>query len=423
MLLDSRTKGTWTRIFGLALCAVLAGCGMKTMPWLDDAVDGGDTDTTTDTGPSSLDLLLVIDDSQSMNQEQAELATDLFAFVGSLANPLPTSSYDAIDDIRVAVVTSNLGFSSNGVNNDASWPWTVPPECQAFGDYGRFQTIEVSSIALANDSVECDETAAQCPPGWTCQGLGGGGVGVCHTNGSTTIGCPSQTAPWMESTPDDPDPNLAARAACLSMQGTGGCGFEQQLASAVVALGRDDQDDFLRDESMLALVVVSDEEDCSMEDGAALFAESEIQEYDGLKVNLACGAHPEHLFSLAHLHEEILSFKEPDEVFFAAIVGVPFGGQDGASACQGFGDELDGCLEQDEMQLHAEELGGDVWYYRPACARSVGEVEVTRASPGRRYVELANERFGEMSYVCSICDEDWSPAFETISAKIAEMVR
>jgi hypothetical protein len=356
-----------------------------------------------------------------MSQEQSILATDLFAFTGSLVSPLPTSAYTAIDDLRIAVVTSNMGFSSDGDNNDSYWPYEVPSSCQGFGDNGAFQTITVSSVALTNDVVACDESAAQCPPGWICQNLNGDGVGVCHTSTDTTIGCPSQSAPWVETTPDAPDPNLAARTACLSVQGTGGCGFEQQLASAVQALARDDQSDFVRDEALLAVIVVSDEEDCSMADGQALFNEQEIQDNQAMKVNIACGNHPEHLFPMEHFYQELTSHKQPGAVLFAAIVGVPYQGVE-AEACEGPGDDLDQCLAQGDMQL-VEELVAETWYFRPACMRYVGDNEVTKAYPGRRYVELANASFGDMGYVYSICNADWSPAFEAIGAKMAVLVQ
>jgi len=399
----------------IALCAA-SGCRH---------VAAVDADAGTDTNPelnlAGVDLLVVIDNSISMSQEQAILATDLFAFVGSLVSPLPTSAYSAIDDLRIAVVTSDMGLSSDGVNNDAYWPGDVPPSCVGFGDNGEFQTISVSSVELTNDVVACDDTAAQCPPGWTCENTDGDGVGVCHTGGDTLVGCPNQTMPWLETTPEDPDPNIAARAACLSVQGTGGCGFEQQLASAATGLARDDQSDFSREDALLAVLVVSDEEDCSMRDGQALFGEQEIQDMGSMTVNLACGRHPEHLFTPSYFYDAFVSLKQPGAVLFAAIVGVPDHGAP-ADACQGPGDGLGTCLAQDEMQLE-EELVAATWFFRPACTRSVGETEVTRAYPGRRYVELANSLFGGMGYVYSICNEDWSPAFEAVGAKMAALVQ
>jgi hypothetical protein len=413
-------------LLAAALAAPL-GCG-------DGAGDGGsdsgtdtgtdtDTDTDTDLSLSGVDLLIVADNSNSMAQEQAILGNGLYGFVGALLDPLPTADLAAIDDLRVAVVTSNMGFSSDGVDNDEFWPTSVPPQCAGFGDDGAFQTIDVSSLSIANDVVPCDETAVQCPPGWTCANLDGDGAGVCHTGGETTIGCPSQSAPWVETTPDDPDPNLAARAACLSVQGTAGCGFEQQLAAATTSLTRDDQSAFLRDGSLLIVLVMSDEEDCSMENGEGLFGEEEIQNQGLQQVNIACGNHPQYLYTPSDFYDFYTSIKPAGAVFFAAIVGVPYGTQTGAAECEGFGDEIGDCLVQPEMDLVPEQPDGGVeWYFHPACTRTEDAVEVTRAYPGRRYVQLANENFESMGYVYSICNADWTPAFQAISAKIGEIL-
>jgi len=276
--------------------------------------------------------------------------------------------------------------------------------------------------------VHCDVGAAQCPPGWTCQDVGTDGVGVCHTGGDAVLGCPTQAAPWFETSPEDPDPNLPARIACLSVLGTGGCGFEQQLASAATALQRDDQSDFAREGALLALLLVSDEEDCSMEDGEELFGEDEIQIQEEKKVNLACGNHTDLLLPPSFFYDALVGAKSPGAVFFAAIVGVPYGDQSGAAECQGFGDALGDCLNQDEMQLVEEQPGADdipqdfTWFFRPACTRDVGEVQITKAYPGRRYVELATENFGDYSYVYSICNADWSPAFKNIGTKIGQLL-
>jgi hypothetical protein len=61
-----------------------------------------------------VDMLVVVDDSGSMSEEQAILATSFYPLVNSLANPLPTWKYEAVDSLRLAVVTSNMGISSDG---------------------------------------------------------------------------------------------------------------------------------------------------------------------------------------------------------------------------------------------------------------------------------------------------------------------
>lgn len=158
-----------------------------------------------------------------------------------------------------------------------------------------------------------------------------------------------------------------------------------------------------------------------MEDGPSLFATDDIQGTgDGpSRLNVACGNHPEFLYPPSHYFTTYNNVKETSNaVIFAGIVGVPKG-----DTCEGTGDEISSCLDAEDMQLvevvELNSAGQEAVYFRPACTREVGGEEVTKALPGIRYVELANEEFQRMSYIYSICNEDWSPAMEEISALIA----
>ena len=417
-------NSTTRRVLPLIAVLTLAGCGNGSSPASDA---GPDADTGDPIPLTAVDLLIAVDDSNGMAQEQFLLSSQLFAFVGALMHPLPASTYAAVDDIRIAVVTSNMGFSSDGVNNDEYWPDpdAVPSQCAGFGDDGRFQTSMPSIIELPNDTIPCDATDAQCPGGWTCIIDGDAGVdgaGVCHTDGTTSVSCPElEDASWAKTTPDAPNGGLTAQAACLANQGNSGCGWEQQLASPARALVREDQTDFVRDNAVLAVVLVSEEEDCSMKDGESMFEEEEVAEPSLQEIGLACGNHPEHLVAPSHFYEVFTGAKpSPDAVVYAAIVGVPYGEQPGAAACQGPGDQIGDCLDQEAMQLLPEQPGGgDAWWFHPACIAIAGSTEITRADPGRRYVELATD-FGANGYVYSICNADWSPAFAVINMMIAE---
>jgi len=64
---------------------------------------------------------------------------------------------------------------------------------------------------------------------------------------------------------------------CLAKQGESGCGFEQPLAAVVRALGADgkpapaENATFLRPEALLFIVIVTNEDDCSVPTGSTLF--------------------------------------------------------------------------------------------------------------------------------------------------------
>jgi hypothetical protein len=368
-----------------------------------------------------VDMLFVVDDSGSMAEEQSILATSFYLLVNALANPLPTWGYDAVDSLRIAVTTSNMGLSSNGESNDQYWPGgDAPGNCHDLGDNGAFQAIDVASVDVQNDVIKCADGAAQCPPGWACVGVDPAtGVGRCHTDGPTAVACPDLGAPWAESSAGAPNPSLITQAACLAQRGTDGCGFEQQLSSAATALARGDHAAFLAPSHLLAVLVVTDEEDCSMEDGKSLFETDEVALASPNKVNVACGEHPEYLFDPEHFYDAFVAAKgTPGAVIFAAIAGVPYGDQPGADECQGLGSTLGGCLAQGAMQLAQVQHEDGGWYYDYACERG----ELTKAYPGRRYVELANEHFGDMGYVFSICNEDWSPAMEEVANLIGAKI-
>jgi len=239
--------------------------------------------------------------------------------------------------------------------------------------------------------------------------------GVCH--GSTDAACPAPRDGWLATASGPPNPDLPLAAACLVMQGTTGCDWEQHLSAMARGLTREDQLQFVRDGAVLAVVAAADEDDCSMRDGAALFAEEEVQDVGLGKVYLACGEHPEHLFEPPHYYDLLTGLKRtPDDVIFAAFVGVPYPGEDpeGAAACQGSGDEIALCLAQEAMSGLPTDYGDGLWGPKAACYRE----GVTTGWPGIRFVELATE-FGTNGYVYSICNEDWTPAF----VALGEMIR
>jgi hypothetical protein len=71
---------------------------------------------------------------------------------------------------------------------------------------------------------------------------------------------------WLERT----DPNMEQMFACAADVGTGGPGFEMQLHASELALGDRVADGtnagFLREDALLAIVYLTDENDCSRHD-------------------------------------------------------------------------------------------------------------------------------------------------------------
>ena len=356
----------------LAMLFLGARCGDNVEQAIEEDDAGTDTDTDADTDTlqivplSSLAILLVIDNSISMAEEQAILA--------DATEPLATAltSTNNVDDIRVAVITTDMGLSwgGNPYQDGDGWPGTNP--CSASGDNGVFQACTDPSFVYA------------------------------------------------ETSPGSPNPDFADDIACLVNQGTSGCGFEQQLQSAAVALARPDQGDFVRKGDLLLILMITDESDCSMEDGPGMFATDEIQDESGIsEKNIACQSNEEFLYPTSHFAAAFWAASQNayNAVIFAAITGVPIDDD-----CQGTGDTLGNCLDHPDMELVTvikENIQGvESWYFENACTRST----VTDAQPGRRFVDLAVNYFGQMSYIFSICNSDWTPALNDLSGMIGDAI-
>jgi hypothetical protein len=419
----------WTVLTTILLAASLA-CDRFTE--IDDGDGDGGTDDGTDTGTlddfpwAAVDVLLVVDNSRSMAEEQAVFATSVFKLVNSLVAPLPGSLWPAADDVRVAVVSTDMGLSWGGqaYQSGDGWPGGLPEGCNTVGDNGAFHTYgSGKTVDLQSGAIPCDESGAQCPPGWDCEQLGGDGIGLClepNDNGADQA-CPAPPGgDFAGTTGQAPNGLLAMQVACLSNLGTVGCGFEQQLQSAAVAVTREDQAAFLRDDALLAVIVVSDEEDCSIEN-KALFLVPEIQNMSDGKVNIACNldANEQYLYSPTSFYQRLVDAKQGrvSGVVFGAIVGVPK-----VEDCEGLGSDIGACLNHAGMQNVAVEEpsgSGSAWFFAPACNRLEGSVEVTKARPGRRFVSLVQE-FQSGGYAYSICNADWTPAMADLAAIIAE---
>jgi hypothetical protein len=196
---------------------LLAACG----PSAGDFVDGGGGGPGRDGGGGpnefadaapaeecqKMDIVFVVDNSGSMVEEQSALAASFPQFITVLDNYM-TASGDLLD-YRIAVTTTGATASPTFVI--PGFPAIPMPQS---GDDGAFRT-----------------------------------------------GC-GMTGKWLERS----DPDVTGKFQCLADVGTGGPSVEMQLYATKLALTRTDQADFARDDALLAFVILSDEDDCSVED-------------------------------------------------------------------------------------------------------------------------------------------------------------
>ena len=171
------------------------------------------TMTVTKNKVSDVDVLFVVDNSNSMEQEQKNLTANFPKLMDALLQ--------AKMDFRVGVTTTDLGAGNYNL-----------PSCEtAGGDKGK----------LTNKA----QVAGCTPPkdAW-----------ISYDNGTTNI-------------PGAGDPKQKAKDAfsCIANVGVGGCGFEQPLEAARRALDPkvNTNPNFVRKEAGLAVVFITDEDDCS----------------------------------------------------------------------------------------------------------------------------------------------------------------
>jgi hypothetical protein len=412
--MDSR-KLSMRAVLASALC--LVGClsgheandETDTDPTETAPDDGTDCVTPASPAPEELDLLLVMDDSGSMKEEQAKVLEQLPALIRGMASGDLDGDgkrdFTPITSLHLGVVSTNLG--SAGMLDERI------PNCAGLGDDG----VLIDEVRSRTDDPACDELADD---DYQAYEVGGGAASESE--------------------------RTAARFGCRAALGTSGCGLEQQLEAMWKALapqsdadflsghghGDEANSGFLRPEANLAVLLVSDEVDCSIsEAGTALFdATDDSFRYDGAEpqlrgkpmgINFRC-AHP----SAQHLLQPITRYvaglrslkANPERVAVSVITGIPARAENLETA-QGAQD-FDAILALPEMQVAPDpellDVSSQDALPRPACSAENG-VDGS-ASPGRRFVELARG-LGSSARVWSICDASYEPAFTDLIAKVA----
>ncbi len=166
-----------------------------------------------------LDILFVIDNSNSMEAEQRSLADNFPNFVATLEG-----IQGGLPDIHMGVISTDMGVGPG--NNTCR---------SADGDNGRLR---------AEPSPNCQ---VQAPTGAFIKDI------LVDNKRETNY-------------PDEQ--SLADTFSCIAEIGLNGCGFEQPLESLKRALDPSNvvNAGFLRPNAYLAVVFITDEDDCSAED-------------------------------------------------------------------------------------------------------------------------------------------------------------
>jgi hypothetical protein len=392
-------------------------------------------------GCRPLDVLVVIDNSRTMAEEQGQLARDM---VGLVARFEQIEQGGEPLDVQVMVTTTDVGN-----------PLCTP-----------FQPDGYEPARGAPTSTGCNARIGDFVPL---------GIGEPQPEACTSV-CPSDVAPddafvafdGPRSNVEDaprvdidgdgiPDSAAAQALACLVPHGINGCGYESPLEAMVLALEpaadwNVGARPFLRTDADLAILVITDEADCSLADASAMDDPTyqEVNPYTGgpasssavcWNMGVTCeGPDAQGVYSSCTstadgpLHppqryiDRIgqLRDREGKDVMFVAIAGVPTGGlrdlvvRDWIDGQYPAGDVLpsewqDGVVAADKQF----ELG-----IGPACTGEDGRGGfVGQAVPNPRLFDVCRSLDGDAGVRCCIesaCASEYGAALGCIEGLVTE---
>ena len=317
-----------------------------------------------------VDILFMVDNSPSMEQEQGNLRKNFPVFMQQLEG-IP----GGLPNVHVGVVSSDLGAGSLPLANGG-----CP---RPGGDRGIFQT-----------KPNC--------------GLDANSVFITSLNNQTQ---------------NNFQGNIADVFGCMATLGTLGCGYEHQLQATRVGLYEmvtPQNAGFLRQDAYLAIILITDEDDCSAPTDSDLFVSDKdfpmtsasfrcsqvghlcsgksppVGVFDDALEN--CMPNPGgKLIKVSEIVDSIRALKmRPDQqILVSGIFGWP-PGPNGAMGAR--------------YRYVQSGMGIDV---APICQSTNGEAAV-----GLRLKQFV-ESFGASGSFFSICDGDFSPAMKQIGEKLA----
>ncbi|MBX3162068.1 MAG: hypothetical protein KF773_39260 [Deltaproteobacteria bacterium] len=194
----------------------MAGCPDRS---IDKVIPGQDKIESKDIPVNinrDIDILFLIDKSPTMADEQAALTANFPRFIRSLSQ-----IEGGLPNIHLGVISQDIGAGN----------MTVGGTCTGLGDNGNLlATARVPGCTPPNGNFISDIDM-------------GNGTRQKNYTGS-----------------------LEDTFSCIASLGPTGCGFEQHLGSLEKALKNPNNAGFLRPDAFLAVIIISDEDDCSAKD-------------------------------------------------------------------------------------------------------------------------------------------------------------
>lgn len=249
----------------------------------------------------NIDILFVVDDSGSMRDEQESLADNFIRFTNVLNN-----IEGGLPNVHIGVVSTNVGAGANGITG-----------CNGSGDNGTLQNAPSGACPTPGPELFIKD--------------------IANEDGSRTTNYTGE---------------LAEVFSCIAKLGDTGCGFEQPLESMRRALNGSNlqNEGFLRKDAFLAVIIITDEDDCSV-DNLDMFnsdpaqdtldsalgpltsfrcfefgvqCEPDTPRSAGPRQNCTTRENSEYMHDISEYADFLKGLKEdPAQVIVAGIIGVP----------------------------------------------------------------------------------------------------
>jgi hypothetical protein len=240
-MIGKRAFWARARLVGAAagIGAALIACNARKVQKPYCEIAGQQKDNFEQNITNKLDLIVLVDNSSSTRDKQVNMNCNFPRFI-SVLKDLPAG----LPDLHLGVISSDMGSGAIAI-----------PSCNTLGpggDDGKFHATAKPQLL------------------------------DCSMNGGTsfdTMGCtaPTDGVGWIryKSATDNNVANqdLSKAFGCIAFLGDTGCGYEAQLLAIKRALerGADASDDpsnpnrkFLRSDALLAILLITDEDDCSV---------------------------------------------------------------------------------------------------------------------------------------------------------------
>ncbi len=374
-----------------------------------------------------VDILFVIDNSGSMGEEQATLASNFESFIEVLERPSVEANY------RIGITTTDNGN-----------PW-----CSSTGPEAG--SLQLSSCRSRPTEFEFDGASPIDATQEAC-------YDVCPEQWSDIEIQPTEIAgqseakarPWLENI--DGRTNLPEGLStvqafqCLGPQGIDGCGFESHLESMWKALRRaetvDDPDfGFIRENAILSIVHVTDEADCSFntaqesiflpEGDRVFWSDREAPAPTSAvcwNAGVACDGEDCQSVNLGSDGVEVSPENADEDAVLRPVSRYIDIVQEIEDRKQRLNAEQEvlvaviGGVNTDGTATYQEALGDpqfqDDFGVGPGCSSPAGQ-----AVPPVRLREFAEAfQVGDTQNMFSICDADYSPALEAIAEAIEDQI-